>query len=296
MAETAAYRSERDYDPADFSWAVPFMRAGYAGRGLTYIVIGGFSLWAIWRGGQASGTSDSLKQLETTGWGSVVLCALAIGLIAYALWRAVDALWDLEDYGSGAKGIVARLGMVVTGLIHGALGIAAFLLLFTSGGGSGDGSKIADVTQKVMSAPFGIWIVGIAGVVTIAAGLYYLKKGITESYRENLRANRFTMNWNWVLKAGVLAQGVVVTIIGGFILYAAITANPNEAGGLGKTFEWLHGQTYGQVLVTALCLGLLGFAVFCFVNAANRIVPKAAGDDTVSVARKIKQQARKATG
>ncbi len=37
----------------DLSWSIPVMRAGYAGRGLVYLAVAGFSLYAVWRGGQA---------------------------------------------------------------------------------------------------------------------------------------------------------------------------------------------------------------------------------------------------
>ena len=126
-----------------------------------------------------------------------------------------------------------------------------------------------------MSAPAGLWIVGIAGVITIGAGIYYIYKAWTGKYRKFLRGNEVTRNWDWVLKAGLIAQGVVIGIIGGFLLYSALTANPNEAGGTGEALSWLSEQAYGQILVTAVCIGLLGFAIFCFVNALYRIVPKA---------------------
>ncbi len=38
-------------------------------------------------------------------------------------------------------------------------------------------------------------------------------------------------------------------------------------------FDWLQSQPFGQGLVVAMCAGLLGFALFCFVNAAYRIIP-----------------------
>lgn len=38
----------------------------------------------------------------------------------------------------------------------------------------------------------------------------------------------------------------------------------------------------------ALCLGLLGFAFFCFVNAAYRIVPRVSGGDISSLASRVK--------
>ncbi len=298
-----------DTDPDDFAWAIPFMRAGYFGRGLVYTVIGGFSLYAISRGGQAQGTSQAFKQLETTWWGVTVLVGIALGLAAYAIWRAVDAFWDLEAYGSDAKAWIARSGMIVTGAIHLALAGAAAALIWTggssgggsgsgggtaaSGGGSGgEGSKIAEAVSWIMSQPYGVWLVGAAGLLTVGAGLYYIKKAVAQDYRENLQASQFTLNWNPALMMGVAAQGVTVTIVGGFLVYAAMTTDPSQAGGLGKTFQWLSQQAYGRVLVGVLCAGLLAFAFFCYVNAGYRIVPRAAGDDTTTLARRLKAAAR----
>ena len=280
---------------SDLSWAVPVMRTGYAGRGLVYLTIAGFSLYAIWRGGQAQGTQSALQQLETTFGGGVILVLICLGLLAYMVWRLLDAAYDLEQQGSDGEGIVARLGMVVTGLIHGALGIGAALILFGSGGSGGGGSSVAQATSEVMSQPFGRWLVGLGGVATVGAGLYYLRKAWKEEYRKHLRGNRFTMNWNWLLKSGVAAQGVVAAIVGGFLIYAGLTADPNEAGGLGQVFDWLQQQAFGQILVTLLCIGLLGFALFCFVNARFRIVPKVAGDEVETLGRKLKARAEAAT-
>lgn len=39
--------------------------------------------------------------------------------------------------------------------------------------------------------------------------------------------------------------------------------------------------------MTGVCLGLLGFALFCFVNAAYRIVPKVSGPDVQTLAAKL---------
>ncbi|MFQ6547886.1 DUF1206 domain-containing protein [Aestuariibius sp. 2305UL40-4] len=277
----------------DFGWAIPMMQAGYAGRGLVYLAVAGISLYTIWQGGEAQGTSAALAQLEQSAWGTAALIAIGIGLLAYMLWRVVCGLYDLEDEGTGAKAAIARTGQIVTGLIHGALGFAVFAIML-SAASSGGGSKIAEFTGQVMSLPAGIWIVGIAGAITVGAGLYYLKKAYKEEYREKLEANHFTRNWNLALKAGVAAQGVTVTIIGVFLVVAALQADPSQAGGLDRAFSWLSGQIYGQILVTILCVGLAGFSLFCFVNAAYRIVPKAAGDDIQSLASKAKAHAQSA--
>lgn len=254
-------------------WAMPLMRLGYAGRGLTYVAIAGISLWTIWRGGQAQGTSEALKTIETSPFGMVVLFAIGLGLICYMIWRVLDGVHDLEAEGEDATGWIGRAGMIVTGLLHGIIGLGAMLIAVGADDGGGGDSTIVTVTETVMSAPFGILLVGMAGAVTVAAGVYYLHKAYTQSYLQKLRDNHATRNWQPALRIGVAAQGVVVTIVGGFLILAAWRANPENAGGLEKTFNWLSGQVYGQVLVTALCVGLLAFAMFLFVNAVYRVVP-----------------------
>ncbi|EBA11019.1 DUF1206 domain-containing protein [Roseobacter sp. CCS2] len=268
-------------------WAVPVMRAGYAGRGVTYTTIAALSLWTIWQGGSAQGTSEALKTIETTPFGSLLLCIIGLGLLFYMLWRLLDSIADLEDEGRDATGLIARIGMAVTGLLHGVIGAAALFLAFGSSRQDGGESHIVSITQTVMSVPFGVFVVGLAGLATIGAGLYYLHKAWSQSYREKLVANHFTTHWNAALRFGVAAQGVVVTIIGIFLSYAAWTAEPAEAGGLGQTFSWLSQQVYGQIFVTLLCVGLLSFALFLFVNAAYRVVPRLADPGIKTVAQKL---------
>ncbi len=213
----------------DLSWSIPIMRAGYAGRALVYVVVAGFSLYAISKGGEAQGTSAALESLESTTWGGLVLFLVFAGMLSYAIWRLIDATWDLEDYGTDGEGAVARTGMIVTGLIHMAIGILALTLLFSSGGGSdGGGSSIGKAVRWVMELPGGRWIVGLGGLITLGAGGYYLKKAVKEEYLDSLRANRFTENWNFALKAGLAAQGIVVAIIGGLFIYAAYILQPRS--------------------------------------------------------------------
>ena len=270
-------------------WALPVMRTGYAGRGLTYVAVAGLSLWLIFRGGEAQGTESAFALLEDSIWGKAVLVGIVGGLIAYAIWRLIDAAFDLERYGTDGEGIVARLGMVTTGLIHGALGIAAAGVLSGGGSGAGEGSGSASggggsdgvtgIVSTVLGWPGGRWIVLVAGLLTLGAAAYYAKKAWKSEYRRNLFGNEFTRKWNTVLRIGVAAQAVVVGVAGGLLVLAGLQGDPDEAGGLGRVFEWLQTQPFGNALVILLCVGLLGFAVFCFVNAAYRIIPALHDED-----------------
>ena len=272
------------------AWTVPVMRAGYAGRGLTYLVIAGFSLWAIYRGGQAKGPSSALADLETTAGGGVVLALIFLGLLAYAAWRVIAAGLDLDAHGSETKGILARAAMVITGLIHLSLGIAALTLLVSSGGSEGE-SRLREWVGMVMGWPGGRWLVGLGGIAIIAAGVKYVAEGWTASFERYLAASDFTSRWRTALRVGVAAHGIAIAVIGFLFLTAAWQSDPSEAGGLAGAFDWLAGKPYGRALVVALCLGLLGFSLFCFVNARWRIVPRVAGDKTETLARAARRMA-----
>ena len=60
-------------------------------------------------------------------------------------------------------------------------------------------------------------------------------------------------------------------------------------------FAWLTRQPYGWLIVAAICVGLLGYALFCFVNAAYRFVPKVIGGDIATLAARAKAKLRLAT-
>ncbi|MBO6603514.1 MAG: DUF1206 domain-containing protein [Roseicyclus sp.] len=275
-----------------FQWALPIMRAGYAGRGIVYIVVAGLSLWAIFRGGDAEGTGSAFSTLSASPFGWVLLALIVLGMAAYAIWRILDAAMDLEDYGTDAKGLIARAGMVVTGLVHSAIGVLAVSLII---GASRSGGGIEQAVAAVLRMPGGRWIIAFAAICTLGAALYYLQKALRRTYRDKLRASHFTRNWDWAMQAGVASQGVVVGVIGGFLAMAALRADSTHAGGMGQAFDWLGQQPFGQALVILLCLGLLGFAFFCFVNAGYRIIPRIAEPGTESLGEFLKRKARAAT-
>lgn len=267
------------------AWVEPVMRFGYGARGLVYLIVGSLTFLAAWQGGRAEGTSGTLSGLASQPFGLLLLWVIAIGLAAYGLWRLINAAMDLEDHGTDAKGLVARLGLVTTGLIHFGLAISVGALAAGAGSGGGDG-KVEDWTAQLMALPFGRWLVGIVGVITIGAALYYGWKGVSEKYKSHIRRTALTERLDPAVKAGLVMHGVVVALIGAFLIYAAATANPDQAGGLGQAFETVRSAAYGAYLLMVLALGLVGFAVYCWIEAAYRVIPARAGSDIRTLARK----------
>ena len=273
------------------AWVVPVMRAGYFARAAVYTVVGGLALTAALRGGEAEGTTDALAELQDQPWGTPLLIAIAVGLLAYTVWRLIDAFMDLEDYGHGLKGVVARCGLVVTGLVHGAIGISVGAIALRGAGSGGGGGGAESLTARVMQMPGGPWIVAGIGAATVGAGLYYGWKGIAEKYKEHIRVTRLTQRLDPVLKFGCIAEGVVVGIVGLLILYAAATTDPGAAGGLGEALGQIRAAPFGRILLGIVAVGLVGFAVENVVEGAYRVIPRRAGSDVMTLARRAKLKA-----
>lgn len=270
------------------AWVPPVMRTGYFARAAVYTIVGGLAFLAAVQGGEAQGTTDAVADLKGHPGGLVALWLIAVGFWAYMVWRLVDAWLDLDCYGSDAKGFLARVGLVVTGLIHAAIGVSVASIALGDAGGQ-DGAQTA--TQKLMSMPLGIWLVGIVGLLTIGAGAYYIRKGVTEAYKKHIRVTPMARRLDPLMKFGCIAQGVVIGLIGLSIVLAALNADPSQAGGVGEALGQLRAMAFGRVLLAVVGLGLIGFAVENAVEGWYRVLPRYAGPDVMTLAKRAKLKA-----
>lgn len=259
------------------------MRAGYGARGVIYATVGGLAFWAAFTADQAAGTKDALATLRSAPLGVLALWIIGLGLLAYTLWRVVAGVFDVEDHGTGARGLVARTGQVVTGLLHGAIGISVILLAI-SGGGNTD-SSAEDWTQMLMSIPMGRTLVALAALVLLGAGLYYCKKGMRGEYKDHLRSTALTAQVAPILKAGLVIYGALIALVALSLGLAALRADPSQAGGLGQALGQLQRLSYGWVLLAGAGLGLLAFALYNFVEAKYRVVPRIDGPNVKTLAK-----------
>lgn len=142
------------------------VRLGYAARGLVYILLGYLALSST--GKASAGPESSFDLLQDVALGSAVLYAAATGLLAYAIYKLIAALGDLERHGSEAKGIAQRIGYFASGLAHTVMAWTAFQ--FAHGdkqSTSGDGSGAAAST--VISWGLGAMVLGLIGAGSCSA-------------------------------------------------------------------------------------------------------------------------------
>jgi hypothetical protein len=246
-------------------------RCGYAARGIVYLLVGGLSLLAaIGAGGMSGGSTDALRELMNQPFGGVLLAVVAAGLLAFALWRLVEALSDADGHGTGAKGLAVRGAHLVSSALH--FGLAAWAIQLSLGiGSSGGGGGAQDWTRWLLSQPFGPWLVAAAGIAVVVAGGAMLVRAWTAAFRKRLRCGREEETWLIPLgRAGYAARGVTFLIVGALLVLAAWTHDPSAAKGLGGALQTLREQPYGWALLALVSAGLFAFGAFAIAQAFYR--------------------------
>jgi hypothetical protein len=255
-------------------WVEWLARLGYVAKGIVYFVVGALAAQAAFgNGGETTGQQGALVEILHQPYGRILLGVVAVGLFGYALWRFVEAGLDPERKGKDAKGLIQRAGYVASGLAYSALGIEAVRLVLGLGGGEG-GNRYEDWTAQLMAQPLGRWLVGLAGLVVIGVGLWQFYEAYSAHFRKELLLNQLNdQQRGWVIgsgRFGFAARGVVYALIGGFLLQAALQADPNEAGGLGDALAVLAQQPYGPWVLGAVAGGLMAYGLFAVVLARYR--------------------------
>lgn len=256
------------------SWIIRLARAGYAAKGIVYIVIGALAVKAAaGAGGRATDSSGAMGAIGGSTGGRALLLLMGIGLAGYALWAVASAFLDAEDRGDEAKGIALRVGQAARGLAYGALGLEALALVARSGG-SGGGGGAEHWTARAMALPWGRALVGLAGAGIIAYALYQLWRGARKNLQKRLRlgaGNPETVRWLVRLaRFGVIARGVVFLMIGWLVLQAAWRSDAEQAGGIGDSLSALGTQPYGSLVLGVAALGLIAYGVWQLANARYR--------------------------
>lgn len=266
-------------------WIEPLARVGYGTKGVVYAIVGLLAVQAALNTGEsAEGTRGAILSVADEPFGIFLIGLAAVGLFAYALWRFVQALLDPGYEGTDAKGLAKRIGYAVSGLTY--LGLAvwsAWIVLgrsgATSGGGtasstaapSGGGSSSQEWTATLMAQPFGRWLVALVGAIIVAVGLFHFYRAIRGTYLRRYRVNRMSPGQRkWVTRIGAFgltARGVAFCVIGGFLLQAALQADPSETRGLSGALEAVEQQPYGPWLLLVVALGFVAYGIHNFALA-----------------------------
>jgi hypothetical protein len=246
-------------------------RLGYVVRGVLYAVMGFLALRIALAtpGGKATDLSGSLVWLIGNPQGKAVLIVTIIGLVAYAIWGFVRAIYDPLHRGRDAKGIMARVGFITSALSY--LAIAFFALTILAGQGASSHDSTQKTVATLLANPGGGFITELLGVIAIVIGIGQFIEAYRATFAQDLKAAEMTQSEKEMAiglgRFGMAARGVTFLVIGWFLIQAGMHHAPSQAQGFGGAFLFLLAQPYGRWLLGVVALGFIALGIHSFACA-----------------------------
>lgn len=273
MQRPSLTRSER-------GWVRGLAAAGLAARGITYLLVAWLVLKiALGQPHHQASDAGAFQTLAAHGWGVVLLLAVGAGLAGYCLWsvwRALDGFrrgrrevaQPAGNHGAerdAARGVGAGAAAVVYGFL------AYLAVSLATGGGQGSSGDPSPLAARVMQQPAGRAVVAAAGAGVIVAGAVMVWRAVKTKFCDDLEMGRMgPATRRLVTVVGVLgsaARGLVVALVGLFLLLAGVRHKPGQAKGLDGSLVTLAHRPFGGPILVLVAVGIACFGAFSLLEA-----------------------------
>ena len=250
---------------------------GWAAKGVVFVTLAYVVLQlAFGSSTQEANTTGALKSIAGTGPGKVAMVVLGLGLLAFAVGRILEVTTlatpqiDTKD----------KVQAVAHAVFYTSLALTAFRLVSQAGSGGGGGGKEQEGSAFLLGLPAGRFLVGAIGLAVIASGAMQAYKGVQEKFLGTLETGRMSLALHkGVTKLGTFAyviKGATVMLLGYFFVQSAVKYDPSQAKGLDAALGEIAQESWGQIVLTLMALGLLAYGAFAFVESRYRKVGSSA--------------------
>ena len=250
-----------------------FARSGFVAKAVVYLTLGTLTMQAAYgAGGRVTDANGVVTALADERYGRLLAGVLALGLVAYALWRFTEALADANHRGRNLRGLSARAAYAGSGFVYGLLAIdAGHIALGLPFRGSD--SEVETVIGELL----GRWGIPIAGAGLIAYGLLQTTRAARGRLSEQVDARQAVAEaGGWtvaVAQTGIAARGGVFMLVGYMLVDGWLDGRRSDAGTEGS-LRLLASLSYGRWWLAAAGAGLFAFGIYQMIHARyRRVVP-----------------------
>lgn len=237
---------------------------GLTAYGVVHLLVAFIALQLAFTGtNKQASQKGAFAEMAANPVGAVLLWVTAVGLFALALWQIFEAAWGHHSIGKGNKRTLKRLGSGAKAVIYLALGISAVSTAAgSSSARSNSNSGEKALTARLMGTPPGRMLIVVIGIVVIVVAGRLVFKGVKKKFTRDLSGGvgAGVMRLGQV---GYIAKGFALAIVGVLFIVAAVTFDPQNAGGLDTALRTLRQQSFGPVLLALTALGWACFGLFC---------------------------------
>ncbi|RAV98503.1 hypothetical protein DQQ10_23570 [Pseudochryseolinea flava] len=235
--------------------------------GLVYIAIGVIALLSLLGLKDGGADEDSLLELlDTTVVGEIFLWVIILGLLAYVVWRIVEAIQDPLNYGNDWKGIARRIAIVLAASAYGLIAWSGIRAMIDDADGSEGFEEQRQMVSTVLAWNGGDWLLGICGVMVAVTALLELRYVAKGDHKPHLDIDHLP-TWKkfsihalaWV---GHFARAIILAIIGYSLIRGAVHADPTETVNTDKAFNFIGESMLGHPLFVAVACGTIAYGVY----------------------------------
>lgn len=249
-------------------------RGGFIAYGAIHLMFAWLALQVAF-GGSTGETDQSgaLTAIAKQPAGEFLVIAIIIGMVAMAVWQAFEAA--IGESGPQDRGAVAE--RVVSGCRTVLYLYFAYLgYKVVSGAKASQSQSQQSSASSMMDSGGGRFLVGLAGVVVAGVGVGLVVYGLTKQFEKHLNTGQMDPSVRRTVQrlgtAGYTTKGIAYAIAGALIVSAAVTYDPEKAGGLDSALKALVGTPWGPWLLGLVALGIACFGVYCFFQVKYRKV------------------------
>ena len=251
------------------------LSTGWAAKGLVYGLMGVIALAiSVQRGPSSDEASPqgAVSALADRPFGRLMLVALAVGLIFYVGWRLLSVAL-IRDHDIDAW--LHRIGYFFSAAVYSTLAWSAVTSAIY-GGSPERSSTIERLSVALLGSTPGRVLLGLGGAVALGVGVYFFAKGVRRSFLEDLDIDDPDSTHADVVEAlgvvGWVGRAAVTGLVGGFVAWAALTADSSDAMGFDRLFRDLTTKTFGNIFVIVLAGSLMAYGAYCILSIRYRSV------------------------
>ncbi|GAA4059995.1 DUF1206 domain-containing protein [Agromyces indicus] len=207
-----------------------------------------------------------MQQVASWPFGMVLLWVIALGLFGLGVWQIAEAF--LVHEADTKKKWGYRIKYAGTAIAYLSIGVTA--LVYALGGRSNSDQSSQTLSAQLLATPGGVFLLVLVGLVIAGVGVAFVYRGATRQFEKRMMlpgsgtARKGIIAFGMV---GYIAKGIAVAIVGVLFVVAAVTADPEAAGGLDSALKSLAGLPFGVFILWLVGAGLVLYGIFCFARA-----------------------------
>lgn len=241
-------------------------RAGYLARGLVHVSVGAVALLAaLDETPRAQGVAGAMEAWRQWPAGLALLWMIGLGLWAFAGWRALQAVFDVDGQGRKLKALLARAGQAISGVVYAGMALSVFGILdaLEDLGETDDQAKTRAFVARGLELPMGDLVVAGVGLFILGCGVGSILRAVFDHFGRGLHGGQQTRAWAGALaRIGYAGRGVALSVAGVYVIVAGLQARAAQAQGLSGALDALERQPFGGAVLGLTALGLIAFGLF----------------------------------